>query len=755
MKGKSLMIVESPAKVRTIEKFLTKGFKIKATMGHIRDLPVWKLGVDVKHNFKPEYEIPRGKKKIVQDLVKETKTTSQVYIATDEDREGEAIGWHVIQAADAEDKPVKRVVFHEITRQAVLEALKNPRQLDMNLVNAQQARRILDRLVGYKISPLLSKNVRRGLSAGRVQSVALRLIVEREREIEKFKPQEYWSIVAELQKQSMDTAGTAEQTEESGQSFRAYLVSRAGKKYGKLEIETEEQARGIISELQTAEYVVDKITKKEKKRWPAPPFITSTMQQEASRRFGFSVRKTMVLAQQLYEGIDLGGAEREGLITYMRTDSLNVSKSAQRQALDYIQKNFGNDYAPVRPNIYKTRVKGAQEAHEAIRPTMPGRQPETLKPYLKWDQYRLYTLIWRRFIASQMKPAVLDTVTVDIKADEFMFRAAGQTIKFPGFIKVYIETEDDSDSGDVLSKKSSSVADQEDRTRSATTDTTEITGPVKEEMLPLLTEGEILKLLRLIPGQHFTQPPPRYSEATLIRDLEKHGVGRPSTYAPIISTIQERKYVRLEKRYFYPEEIGCIVNDLLVKHFPDIVDVGFTARMEEELDEIAAGGRTWKKVLSDFYQGFSQVLSQATNNMERIKPEDEPTDETCPDCGQPLVIKTGRYGRFYACTGFPKCRHTRPLEDNGKERGTEPTDLKCEKCGQAMVIKTGRKGPFLACSGYPKCKNAKPLPTGIKCPAEGCGGELVRKSYRRRSFYGCSNYPACKYTANKLQETGK
>lgn len=763
-KNKSLMIVESPAKVRTIERFVAKGFKIKATMGHIRDLPVWKLAVDIEHSFKPEYEVPRDKKKVVQDLAKAIKPVSQIYIATDEDREGEAIGWHVIKATGAENKEIKRVVFHEITRQAVLEALKKPRQIDMNLVNAQQARRILDRLVGYKISPLLAKNVRRGLSAGRVQSVALRLIVEREREIEKFEPVEYWSIIAELQKElaadsettlssSSDVTSYSYQKEDLTHQaiFQAFLISRAGKKYGKLDIKTKEQAENIISKLKSAEYIVDKIATKEKKKKPAPPFITSTLQQEASRRFGFSAKKTMVLAQQLYEGIDLGGGEREGLITYMRTDSLNIARSAQEEALKFIRNNFGKDYAPAKPNVYKTKVKGAQEAHEAIRPTMPGRRPEELKPYLKRDQYRLYVLIWQRFIASQMAPAVLDTVVVDIKANEFMFRATGQTVKFPGFMKVYIEAEDNTGAAASSSEKTASVSTRKDGTE---TDFAVTGGILTEKKLPLLTEGEELSLLRLIPEQHFTQPPPRYTEATLIRDLEKHGIGRPSTYAPIISTIQERNYVRLEKRYFYPEEIGYIVNDLLVKHFPDIVDIGFTARMEEELDDIAAGARPWEKVIDDFYRTFSQVLSQAARNMERIKPEDEPTDETCPDCGQPVVIKTGRYGRFYACSGFPKCRYTRPLEEKKKETVTEPTDLKCEKCGQPMVIKMGRRGKFLACSGYPKCKNAKPLPTGVKCPAQGCSGELVRQYSRRgQAFYGCSNYPRCKYTTDKLPET--
>ncbi|MCK4423989.1 MAG: type I DNA topoisomerase [Candidatus Omnitrophica bacterium] len=719
------MIVESPAKVRTIEKFLGKDFEVKASMGHVRDLPVWKLGVDVESNFEPEYEILKGKKKVVQSLSKAINSADQIYIATDEDREGEAIGWHLIQSAGIEQKNVKRIVFHEITKQAVLDAVKNPRDINMDLVDAQQARRILDRLVGYKISPLLSKNVMRGLSAGRVQSVALRLIVEREREIGKFKPEEYWSIIAELEKQNKE-----------GGMFQAFLMSKAGKKYDKFDINKEEQAKDIISDLRSAEYIIDKITKKEKKRYAAPPFITSTMQQEASRRLGYSARKTMVIAQQLYEGIDLGAGEREGLITYMRTDSVNVAKSAQEQALFYIKEKIGADYAPEKPNFYKTKVKGAQEAHEAIRPTIPGHEPKTLKTHLKSDQYKLYTLIWQRFIASQMRPAILDTVTVDIKANDYIFRASGQTIKFQGFMKVYIEAEDNNETTD---------PENDDSKQNG----------AKKAILPNLEESEKLNLENLIPKQHWTQPPPRYSEATLIKDLEKHGIGRPSTYAPIISTIQTRKYVRLEKRCFYPEEIGCTVNDLLVKHFPNTMDIGFTARMEDELDEIAEGKESWQKVMNNFYQPFSKVLAEAAENMECLKPADEETDQICPDCSQPLVIKTGRYGRFYACTGFPKCKHTEALEENKSDTPTEAIDEKCDKCGQPMVIKAGRRGKFIACSGYPKCKNTKSIPTGVKCPAKDCDGELVRKSSRRGSFYGCSKYPECKQTAKTLPETNQ
>jgi len=648
---KSLLIVESPAKARTIQKFLGKEFQIKASMGHIRDLPVKRFGVKIEEDFAPQYQILSDKKKIARELAESAKGSGIVYIATDEDREGEAIGWHLLAAARIDEEKVKRIVFHEITRTAIEEALKSPRGIDMNLVNAQQARRILDRLVGYKISPILGKKVRRGLSAGRVQSVALRLIVDREREIEQFNPQEYWTIEAELKTGK-------------GETFLAKLAARGEKKYGKLDIATEKEAESITADLKDKEYRVKAIGKKEKKRYASPPFTTSTLSQTASSRLGFSPRKTLFIAQQLYEGIELGEEGSTGLITYMRTDSVNIAATARDEARKFVKETYGSDYIPPKPNFYKTKAKRAQEAHEAIRPTAATRKPEQLKNFLTPEQFKLYSLIWSRFLASQMSPAVFDTVSIDISAGDYLLRAAGQSLKFAGFLKVY---------------------EQE----------------IKETLVPEVSENEILELLKVIPEQHFTDPPPRYTEATLIKTLEKYGIGRPSTYAPTISTILTRGYVRLEKRMFFPEDIGIVVNDLLVKYFPEIVDIEFTARLEDGLDEIASGKREWVPLLSDFYRDFKKDLEVANEKMENLKPPPIPTDEVC------------------------------------------------EKCGAGMVIKEGRWGKFLACSAFPECKNAKPLPTGLTCPE--CKADLVlRYSKKRRSqFYGCSNYPECKYTRKK------
>jgi len=658
--AKALVIVESPTKAKTIGKILGKHYVIKSSMGHVRDLPPNRLGVNVEDNFRPTYEIIKNKRKIVKDLAKAVKEAEEVYIATDQDREGEAIGWHLVTVTNTDQGRVKRIVFHEITKETIANSLRSPRQIDLHLVNAQQARRILDRLVGYKLSPLLSRKVRRGLSAGRVQSVALRVVVERERQIEQFVSQEYWTILAHLRKR-----------EEEG-IFTANLIAKGKKKFKKLEIANESQAKEICQDLSGEEFRVSKVTRRPKKRNPLPPFNTSTLQQEASRRFGFSATKTMVIAQQLYEGIDLGKKESVGLITYMRTDSFNVSSSAQAEALKFISKNFGKDYSPQKPRIYKSKSKIAQEAHEAIRPSSCLRTPDALSKYLDTSQSKLYGLIWQRFVSSQMASAIFDTVTVDIRAGDYTFRTTGQKLKFSGFLKIYQEEKEE-----------------------------------EEKILPFLEDGDILVLKEVVPEQHFTEPPSHYTEASLIKTLEEHGIGRPSTYAPIISTLLERGYVRLIKKQFHPEETGIIVSDLLVKHFPKIMDINFTAHMEENLDEIALGKREWVEVLNNFYQPFKKTLNEAYEHMTKVKPE--VTQETCPKCGSTMLIRIGRFGKFLACSAFPRCRYTVPLDEQGKRIVVQITEEKCPKCGSPMVIRSGRRGRFLACSAYPKCKSTKPI----------------------------------------------
>jgi len=659
--AKALVIVESPTKAKTIGKILGKDYVIKSSMGHVRDLPPDRLGVNIKDNFKPTYEIIKNKKKIVKELTKAVKEAKEVYIATDQDREGEAIGWHLVTVTNTDKGRVKRIVFHEITKETITNSLRFPRQIDLHLVNAQQARRILDRLVGYKLSPLLSNKVRKGLSAGRVQSVALELIVERENQIEQFVPQEYWTILAHLSKRDEERI------------FTANLIAKGKKKFKKLEIANESQAKEICQDLSGKEFRVSKVTRKTKKRNPLPPFNTSTLQQEASRRFGFSASKTMVIAQQLYEGIDLEKKESVGLITYMRTDSLAVSSSAQAEALEFIRKKLGEDYLPTKPRIYKSKSKVAQEAHEAIRPTSSLRTPEAISKYLNASQFKLYNLIWQRFVSSQMASGIYDTVAVDIGAGDYIFRATGQKLEFPGFLKVYQEEKEEA-----------------------------------EKDLPHLEQGDILVLKEVVPEQHFTEPPPHYTEASLIKTLEEHGIGRPSTYAPIISTLLERGYVTLIKKQFHPKEIGTIVNNLLVKYFPKIMDIDFTAHMEENLDEIALGKREWVEVLTNFYQPFERTLDIAYKHMAKLKPQ--VTQETCPKCGRAMVIRIGRFGKFLACSSFPRCRYTVPLDEDGKKIVTQFTEEKCPKCGSPMVIKWGRRGKFLACSAYPKCKSTKPIP---------------------------------------------
>jgi|Deesub1362A_J573_1020465.scaffolds.fasta_scaffold00165_4 DNA topoisomerase-1 len=710
----SLVIVESPAKAKTINKILGKGFKVKASVGHVKDLPAKELGVDVENDFKPAYGIIPGKEKIIKELKRAAKDADRVYLAPDPDREGEAIAYHIateIAGKDNGDK-IFRVTFNEITERAVKDAINNPGRIDMNKVDAQQARRILDRLVGYGLSPLLWKKVRRGLSAGRVQSVAVRLIVEREREIESFKKEEYWSITAELE-------GTAPP------AFKARLykygdklvINRDAPEGQRFLITNKESADRIAAEVRTGEFTLDKIDKRLRKRTPPPPFITSTLQQEAARKLGFTAKKTMLLAQQLYEGIELGKEGSHGLITYMRTDSVRVAEEAQKWAREYIEKTFGKEFVPDKPPKYKSK-SSAQEAHEAIRPTLPEKTPQEVKPFLSRDQYRLYTLIWNRFIASQMKPAELEQTTLEIscrtETGSSVFRASGSVVKFPGFTALYTETLDE-------------IAEE-------------------EGLLPPLKQGEILKVIGIEPRQHFTQPPPRYTEATLVKTLEEKGIGRPSTYATILSTITERKYVQKEQGRFVPTELGIVVNDYLVERFPELLDVGFTAKMEDELDRIETGKFKWVKVVRDFYKPFSHDLSEAAQAIGKIRPKDIPTDSVCDKCGSPMVIRWGRHGRFIACSSYPKCKNTKPLEGEKPEAKPEPTEEKCEKCGAPMLLRTGRFGKFLACSRYPECKNTKPIPTGVKCPEDG-GDIIERRSKKGKAFWSCSNYPDCKFAS--------
>jgi DNA topoisomerase-1 len=689
--SRKLVIVESPAKAKTLSRFLGSSYSVKASLGHVRDLPKSQLGVDTDNDFAPKYVTPRAKQPVVRSIKEAAQKASAVYLATDPDREGEAIAWHLANAADLQSLPLYRVVFHEITEEAIKEAFHHPRDIDLRLVDAQQARRILDRLVGYKISPLLWRNVRRGLSAGRVQSVAVRLIVEREREIEGFVPQEYWTIQAELAKQSGPRA-----------SFLALLISLADGT--KLQISKQADADELVAELQKAGYHVSQIRIKEVSRNPSPPFITSTLQQEAWRKLHFTAVRTMFLAQQLYEGLPLGQEGPTGLITYMRTDSTRVASSAIAETRDYIGKKYGAEFLPARPRMFTRKVKAAQEAHEAIRPTKIWREPDLIKGFLTSDQYKLYALIWKRMVASQMASSRAESATVDIEAKTpdktYLLRATSLVTKFPGFLILYSESRDE--------------ADEE----------------AERPPLPPLTKGEALKLLKLSPQQHFTQPPPRYTEASLIKALEEQGIGRPSTYAPTLSTIQERGYVRRAEGRLHPEQLGIIVNDLLAKHFPDIVDVGFTAEMEEELDDIARGERGWVPVLHGFYKPFEQDLLQASQNMEKVKLAEEATGEVCPQCGLPMVIRTGRFGKFIACSGYPNCKTTRPY--------LVKTGATCPECGGNLIERRSKKKrTFYGCSNYPRCKftlNRRPLPQ--RCPQ--CGGLLVASGKERANCLKCT-----------------
>jgi len=703
-----LVIVESPAKARTVGRFLGDGYTVKASVGHVRDLLKSQLSVDIDNNFTPKYRVPNEKRPVVKEIKSLAKSAEHIYLATDPDREGEAIAWHLLESTEMDPKNTRRVVFHEITEPAVRDAFAQPRGINMDLVDAQQARRVLDRLVGYQISPILWNKVRSRLSAGRVQSVALRLVVEREREIESFVPEEYWTIRAEFQPEGRKD------------SFIAKLVR----------LDQEEPAFGnemevqpLLNDMELAGYAISSVKRGERHRNPSPPFTTSTLQQEASRRLGFTARRTMALAQQLYEGVDLGEEGSVGLITYMRTDSTNISELAQKEARLYITRNYGEEFMPPEAPIYHTKSRGAQEAHEAIRPTSVMRKPEAIKQYLNRNLYRLYQLIWKRFLASQMSAAKYDTLTVEVTGKseyhEYMFRASGSTIRFQGFLIVYEEARD------------------EDQVQEENGDT----------RIPSdLIEGQKQDLLQLLPEQHFTQPPPRYSEASLVRTLEENGIGRPSTYAPILSTLQQRGYVFRESKRLVPTETGFIVNDLLVNYFPDIVDVNFTAHMEEDLDRIASGDEPWVKVVRDFYGSFSEEVERAREEMPEVKQEPESIGRACPECGHELVIRWGRYGKFISCSNFPKCRHTEPI--------LEKIGVSCPKDGGELVERKTKRGrTFYGCANYPECDFTswkRPLPT----PCPNCGGLLVVANKDTAQCTQCEEqYPLDQVSQGEVTET--
>ncbi len=721
--AKALVIVESPAKAKTIGKYLGKQYLVKASLGHIKDLPKKNLSVDVERDFTPKYEVIEGKKKLIAELKQAAKGVDSVYLAADPDREGEAICWHLKEELEPKKsgKPsIFRVMFNEITANAVKRAFDQPMPVNVHLVEAQQARRILDRLVGYKISPLLWDKVRRGLSAGRVQTVALRLIVEREREIRAFQKQEYWTI---------DVALNAKKP-----PVLTARLNKRGEETPKLE--NEKSAGVVVEDLDQASYVVRSVATREKRRNPVPPFITSTLQQEASRKLRFSVKRTMMLAQGLYEGKEMGQEGSVGLITYMRTDSTRVSEDALAEVRALVTERYGADYLPQSPIVYKTK-KDAQDAHEAVRPTSVQRTPESLEKYLAEDELKLYRLIWMRFVASQMTPAVFDQTTIDINATgksntAYLFRATGTVQKFDGFLRVYQEGKDEKDEED----------------------------EELQHKLPLVSEGEVLRFKEIRPEQHFTEPPPRYNEATLVKKLESDGVGRPSTYASILSTIQEREYVTKQGGKFQPTELGMVVTDLLLQSFNDLFDVKYTARMEEELDEIEEGKLEWRDAMAEFYGRFQKDLEHAEENMTDIKRMERPTDLICEKCGKPMVIKWGKHGSFIACTGYPECTNTRELTVDLAD--VDKTDLSeqdeqeyCENCGRPMVLKKGRFGQFYACSGYPDCKTTKQIggeqrkdvPLEETCPQ--CGSNLVKKFGRYGEFTACSNYPKCRYVKQK------
>jgi DNA topoisomerase I len=735
--GRYLVIVESPTKQRTIAKFLGNNYQITATLGHIRDLPSRTLGVDETKEFDPQYVILPKAKKVIPVLKDAVKNARKVFLATDYDREGEAIAWHVSEALRLDPKNTARITFHEITPDAIKEALESPRKLDMSLVHAQQARRILDRLVGYKLSPLLWSKVRKGLSAGRVQSVALRLLVEREREILAFKSQGYWTIKVDLRK-ATDAVFTAALTEINGKKIeQTTVLDLFADDYRVTTSSLVEQPSvdALVAILEKATYRVSQVTRKEAHRSPPPPFMTATLQQDASRRLGFSAVKTMVVAQQLYEGVDVGDAGSVGLITYMRTDSLNIAATARDEAKGFIEKTYGAKYLPETPRQFKTRSKSAQEAHEAIRPTSVVRTPESVKPFLTNEQARLYDLIWRRFVASQMSDAVFDTVGVDIEAKKtgdpavYGFHASGRTVKFAGFLKVYGETEE---------KENNEKGEKQEG-----------------QKLPKLEAEDALNLEQVKPESHKTEPPPRFNEASLIKMLERHGIGRPSTYAPILQTIIGRGYVRDESRRLYPTDLGIHVTDLLIGHFQEIVDLNFTAKVEERLDEIAHGSVHWPEVIQDFYDPFIKKLATAETAITTKPYEPKESGEMCEKCGSPLLIRESRFGRYLSCKAYPKCKNKMSLDSEGKKVVPEATDRTCDKCGKVIVKRFGRRGPFLACSGYPECRTTMsidkegnivvrpaPQPTDLKC--EKCGKMMLLRVGKRGPFITCSGFPRCR-----------
>jgi DNA topoisomerase-1 len=747
--AKNLVIVESPAKAKTINKYLGSDYKVLASIGHIKDLPTKELGVDIENNFEPHYEVipdakKRNNKKVVSDLKKAAKEAEAIYLAADPDREGEAICQHLAEEIVPKRpvKPVFRVMFNEITKNAIKDAFKEPKQVNKNLVDAQQARRILDRLVGYKVSPILWKNIGGKLSAGRVQTVAVRLVVDREREIENFVQTEYWTIAANLSAKLPPAFDS-----------RLYKIEDLTVKTGSFDqdvkknethIKDEKTAKDIVAEAEKEQFVVDSVTTKERKRNATPPFITSKLQQEASRKLGFSVKKTMSVAQKLYEGVEVGKEGAVGLITYMRSDSTRVSDTALGEVRSFIGGSYGDKYLPEKPNFYKTKG-GAQDAHEAIRPTDANRTPESVKSYLDNDSYRLYRLIWQRFVASQMAPAIFDQTTIDIKAGRFTFRATGSVQKFDGFLKVYQEGRDE---------KPADGSEDDD----------------EERNLPQVEKGENLKLNKITPEQHFTEPPPRYTEATLVKALEEKGIGRPSTYAAIMTTIQDREYVEKLEGRFHPTALGTTVNDVLVSGFDDIFNTTYTARLEDQLDEIEEGKINWRDALRGFYDKFAVDLKNAETSLKDKKKASIPTDEICENCGAGMVIKFGRFGQFLACSNYPECKTTREVaskqsaasgqqsaENGGDGQATESEVPACELCGREMALKKGRFGAFYGCTGYPECKNirkidkksgeaktiAQPVELDEKCPKD--GANLVIRQGRFGEFTSCSNYPKCDY----------
>ena len=727
MAAKNLVIVESPAKAKTLEKYLGRDYQVKASVGHVVDLPKSKLGVDIKKNFAPDFTVILSKKKVIDELKKAAKGKENIYLASDPDREGEAIAWHIADHVVKNHKRVHRVMINEITKKAVQEAIANPQELDRNKFDAQVARRVLDRLVGYKISPILWTKVRRGLSAGRVQSVAVRLVCEREKEVRAFEPVEYWSLTAHLEGQLPP-------------SFKAKLVQWRDQKIDikKFHLEDEIGVQEIVKSLEGAPWVIGEVEKKERRRYPTPPFVTSKLQQEAARKLGFQPKRTMQLAQHLYEGVELGSEGSVGLITYMRTDSTRVSADALNAVREHIQTQYGKNYLPDKANTFRSK-KGAQDAHEAIRPTTLEYSPERVRRYLRRDMFQLYSLIWDRFVASQMVPAVYDQTAFEIPVKEALFRATGQQVKFDGFMKLYTEGRDER----------ATQANGEDE------DENDAQGDI-DGMLPNLQKGDALKLLSMEPRQHFTQPPPRFTQASLIKELDEKGIGRPSTYAAIISNILDREYVaQNESRQLVPTDLGFLVTELLVESFPDILNVEFTAGMEDELDKIEDGKEKWTKTMKRFYTPFERDLKKAAKEMRDVKRQEVPTDIACEKCGALMVVKWGRNGEFIACPKYPDCKNTKNFKRSNEGEieiaAEEQVDEACEKCGKPMLLRFGKFGKFLGCSGYPECKNIqplqKPVDLGIKCPECKEGNIKERKSRWGKMFYGCDKYPECKFAS--------